>query len=57
MSLFLKHVFGDQKFVTSEVFAVHVSRTTSLNEVSEYGCLSHANEPWEVARSAPMGAP
>ena len=42
MSLFLKPVLEDQTLGTSEVFAVHVSRKTLLNEVLECGSLSHA---------------
>ena len=42
MFLFLRPVLGDQTLGTSEVFVVRVSRKTSLNEVLECGCLSHA---------------
>ena len=42
MSLFLKPALEDQTLGTSEVFVVRVSRKTLLNEVLEYGSLSHA---------------
>ena len=42
MSLFLEPVLGDWTLGTSEVFVVHVSKKTSLSEVLECSCLSHA---------------
>ena len=42
ISLFLKPALEDQTLGTSEVFVVHVSRKTSLNEVLECGSLNHA---------------
>ena len=43
MSLFLKPLLEDQTLGTYEVFVVHVSRETSLNEDLECGSLSQFN--------------
>ena len=44
MSLFLKLICSleDPTLDTSDIFMVHVSRKSSLNEGLECGCLSHA---------------
>ena len=42
MSLFLKPVLGSHILGTFEVYAVRVSRKTSVNEVIDCGSLSHA---------------